>query len=233
MLSLTGPVLPPSALAGLPQWKPVGYPNAVYVKAAGAWKTVDDMWVKQGGVWVRTYKTNVNDTAIGNVLSGILANDREMNDPTMLFWQEFWQFPTGTTVRQWIEAESAIKVTLNDRDATGNAATRLGPWHPQWVSPGWRIRLDAVVKGTARFSLGVITSPSYETCDFFGTGAQWQEGGYIGISETTFEAKTSQFVVPAGHNYVKPYCNAYIQPDQPTGSRTLTVQSFQPVRITP
>lgn len=232
MLSVLGPVVS-GPLAGLPQHKPITYPNAVYVQADGAWKTVSEMWTMVGGTWFRSYKTNVNDTAVGNVLSGIVANDREMNDPTMLFWQEFWQNPAGTTERQWIEAESAIKITLNDRNPDGNAATRLGPWGPMWVTPGWRVSLDTMVKGTARFSLGVITAPTYEDCDFFGTGAQWQEGGYIGISETTFEAKTSQFVVPAGHNYVKPYCNAYIQPDQPTGSRTLTVQSFQPVRITP
>lgn len=225
--------VPSGPLAGLPYWPVIGMPNAIWVQVGGTWRAVSDVWTMTGGAWQRTYRNNVNDTALGNVLSGIVANDREIRDPSMVGWQEFWQSPAGTTEKAWVAAESAIKLTLNSRNPDGTAVTRLGPPHPQAVAPGWRVRLDADVKGTARMTLGVVTAATYEDCEILNPAAQWQESGYLPVPDVAaFETRTAEFAVPAGHAYLKPYASAWITTDQPTGSRTLTVARFQPVRIT-
>jgi hypothetical protein len=231
MLNVRGVVLPPNALAGLPQHKVIAHPQGVKVKAAGDWHDVGEMWVNDAGAWRRFYKRNENDTAVGNVLSGIVANDREMNDPSMLMWQWFWQNPAFTVDAVFEVAESAIRMTMTNRAPDDTAACRLGSEHPLWVNPGWRVRLDATIKGTARFTQGVVTAPTYEGCDFFGTGAQWQEGGFQTVPSSAFELRQAEFVVPAGHNYLRPYVSAYIDVNQAVGTRTLTTASFQQVRL--
>lgn len=232
MLSARFPIQPPNGFAGLPEWKVLMYPDALKVKAGGAWRNVSDMWVKKNGAWQRPYRNNINDTAVGNVLSGIVANDPQINDPSMTQWSYFWQNPAWVNSEQHFDAAlSCITMTLSERNPDGTAVARGGPRYPFAVAPGWRITLNATVAGTARFTLGMVSGPTWDTADFFGAGAQWQESAFIPIDPApAFALKTAEFVVPAGHNFIRTYASGWIQPDQPTGTRSFSLQSFPSVR---